>query len=111
MFSDGGVGVPLAASPPSKAKASLVRLRPASSPDTGAPAAVSALARWRAELAAGTRTVNTFDDLWRAACWDAAGCPDRAAEILGEPELRPRPSTPAVRGGTRPLAGSWERFS
>jgi len=31
-----------------------------------------ALARWERELKAGTRTVETFDDLWRAACWDMA---------------------------------------
>ena len=30
-----------------------------------------ALARWRRELAAGERTITTFDPLWRAACAEA----------------------------------------
>jgi hypothetical protein len=30
-----------------------------------------ALAAWRRELAAGSRTTTTFDDLWRAACAEA----------------------------------------
>ena len=45
-----------------------------------------ALDAWRAELAAGKRTVHTFDPLWRAACeeisaleHDAAGLPAIAA--------------------------------
>jgi hypothetical protein len=35
------------------------------------PAAGIYLARWFLELERGQRTVNTFDSLWRAACWEA----------------------------------------
>jgi hypothetical protein len=31
-----------------------------------------ALTAWRAELARGARTRDTFDWLWRAACWEMA---------------------------------------
>ena len=31
-----------------------------------------ALTAWRRELAAGERTIHTFDALWRAACAEAA---------------------------------------
>lgn len=35
------------------------------------PVRVRALAVWRRELDADTRTVTTFDPLWRAACLEA----------------------------------------
>ena len=36
------------------------------------PRELDALTLWRAELAAGKRTRDTFDALWRAACREAA---------------------------------------
>jgi hypothetical protein len=66
-----------------------------------------ALRGWLAELASGERTTQTFDALWRAACWeqsavnaaalglDASARQDlrRAAEILDEVLQATRPVT------------------
>lgn len=55
-----------------------------------------ALAAWRAELAAGKRTIRTADDLWPAAGWEAAA-------PRGRPRRIPRPgqSLPPAGGGDR----------
>ena len=57
----------------------------------------SALDRWHRELREGLRTTTTFDDLWRAACREAA---DREFEAFVAPQraylaaLRERQSLP-----------------
>ena len=49
-----------------------------------------ALDEWRHELAAGMRTMNTFDALWRAACEEmnaldaVRDCPDMVAKYSSD---------------------------
>ncbi len=47
-----------------------------------------ALARWHAELRRGDRTRTTYDPLWAAACWEAAGDEGAATDILAADQIR-----------------------
>ena len=72
----------------------------------GVAVAVTALQQWRRELAAGTRTLLTFDHLWMAACREQA---DREFEayvgLVRERVAKPRETPPDIGVGpvgTRP---------